>query len=74
MRIIFIFLMVLLYCSAPLTESFYLYGENEQVQTGKSSDSKGDITQGKSEEAERVPGQGFQEEDFRPKVEEESYG
>jgi flagellar biosynthetic protein FliO len=74
MRIIFIFFMALLFCSAPLADSFYLYGENEQQQAGKSSDSKGDITQGKAEEAERVPGQGFEEEDFRPKVEEESYG
>ncbi len=74
MRIIFIFFVALFYCSAPYADSFYLYGDNEQQQTEKSSDSKGDITQGKPEEAEKVPGQGFEEEDFRPRVEEESYG
>lgn len=74
MRTFFIFFIGLMFFSVSLTAPVYLYGDNEQQQTEKSSNSKSDITQGKAEEAEKVPGQGFAEEDFRPQVEEESYG
>jgi flagellar protein FliO/FliZ len=56
--------------------SFYhhSYAQDAAVKTEKSSDSKGDITQKGSEEAEKAPGEGFEEDDFRPQVEEESMG
>lgn len=74
MKIIFIFFLGLMFFSVSISSPLSLFADNEQQQSGKSSDSKGDITPSKTEDGEKVPGQGFAEEDFRPQVEEESYG
>jgi flagellar biogenesis protein FliO len=70
LSLFFIFLMVF---SIGSYSCFCAYSQDNQ-ELGKSFEVKGDITQENKEAAEKAPGEGFAEDDFRPKVEEESYG
>lgn len=73
-RVFFLFILFIIFFSLSSTSSFYAFSQEKQEQEVKSSAAKGDITQDKKEDAGKAPGEGFGEDDFRPKVEEESYG
>lgn len=68
-----LFFIFLMFFPISSTSYFYAFSQDKQEQE-KSSELKRDITQDKKETAEKAPGEGFGEDDFRPKVEEESYG
>ncbi|MFA5519914.1 MAG: flagellar biosynthetic protein FliO [Spirochaetota bacterium] len=71
--ILCLFLLFLMFFSISSTSYFYAFSQDKQEQ-GKSFEVKRDITQEEKETAEAAPGEGFVEDDFRPRVEEESYG
>ncbi len=68
-----LFFLFLMFFSISSTSYFYAFSQDKEEHE-KSSEVKRDITQEGKEAAEKAPGEGFAEDDFRPKVEEESYG
>jgi len=73
-RIFFLLFVLGFFLFAGTAGTYYACAQDVNGTAEKSSEVKGDITQKGEGEAERAPGEGFGEEDFRPQVEEESIG
>ena len=73
-RVFFILIIFGFFLSLSSITASYVSAQDVNGNNGKSTAEKGDITQKSGEEAEKAPGEGFGEDDFRPQVEEESIG